>query len=84
MSGLQVTMTPEGSLSMVELDALILALKSRSVKEVLHAKEAAAFLGISESKLYRMDKKVVPYHKLQGLEARLYLTAELLEYIKKS
>lgn len=82
--GLQVTMTPEGTLSIVDLDTLILAVRERVVKEVLHVEEAAELLGISKSTLYRIPKESLPYHYLKGLEGRLYLRSEIIEKIRKS
>ena len=70
------------SFNLKDLNTLVVALKRfGESKEVMHTKEAAAFLGISVSKLYRM--KNLPYHRLEGLEGRLFLRSELIDYIKK-
>ena len=85
MSGLQVAMIPEGKYSQTELGTLITELERfYKGKEVMHTKEAAAFLGIGVTTLYRIPKTSLPYHKIEGLEGRLYLRSELLHSIRNS
>lgn len=80
-----IQMQPEGMFSVKDLDTFLFELERRwKVKEVMHVKECADYLGISVSKLYRLPKSVLPYHQLEGLEGRLYLRSEVIEYIKKS
>lgn len=78
----QVQFIPEGTYSIKDLDTLIIALETRiHAREVMHTQQAADFLGISKQTLYRSK---FPFHKVEGLEGRLYLRTELIERIKKS
>lgn len=77
-----IAMKPEGRYANADLERLLNELKEYAgFPEVLHQQDAANFLGISYSKLRRMDN--VPYHKLPGLSGRIYLKSELLTYITK-
>lgn len=77
----QVRFIPEGTFSNKDLHRLLVELSAfLDQKEVMHVKEAAAFLGISRSTLYRTN---IPYHTLEGMEGRLYLKSELIDFIKK-
>lgn len=85
MSTPQIQLVPEGQFSNKDLDAFLFELERRwKSKEILHVQEAADYLGISKSKLYRMPKEVFPYHEVEGMAGRLYLKSELLNAIKKS
>lgn len=80
----QVEFIPNGQWSVKDLDTLILALETRvKAKEVMHAKEAAAFIGISLRKLYEIPKEVFPFHEVPGLKGRLYLRSELIEKVRR-
>lgn len=80
-----IQMLPHGQYSPIDLDKFLVELELRfKQKEVLHTKEAAAFLGVAERTLYRLPKETVPYHKIEGLEGRLYLRSELIDLIRKS
>lgn len=69
------------SFSLKDLDKFIIAIERRiASKEIMHPKEAAAYLGISLATLYRL--KSIPYHKLEDLEGRLYLRSEIIEKIR--
>lgn len=77
-----IQMIPDGRYSNPDLERLANELREYvSWPEVMHTKEAAKFLGISESKLYRVD--TIPSHKVPGLSQKVYLKSELIEYIKK-
>lgn len=49
-------------------------------KEVMHAKEAAAFMGIGMTSLYKCQ---APFHQIKGIAGLIYLRSELIEVIKK-
>lgn len=77
----QIHFTPEGAFSNKDLHRLLIELRAfMDHKEVMHTKEAAAFLGVSRSTLYRTK---CPYHTLEGMEGRLYLKDELIDFIRK-
>lgn len=90
MSGLQVHMVPNNSiLSEVELDKIILALQARVghhlEEKIMHRKDVAAFLGIGTRQVDKLSNAgKLPYHRLDGLAAKLYLRSELIQLIKKS
>lgn len=76
-----VQMLPEGRYASKDLERLANELiEYVRYPEVMHQQEAANFLGISYSKLRRMD---VPSHKMPKLKGRVYLKSELFDYIKK-
>lgn len=77
-----IQLKPEGRFSNKDLEALATELRDcLGFPEVLHQQDAARFLGISYSKLRRLDR--VPAHKIPGLKGTIYLKSELLEFIKK-
>lgn len=77
-----VNMIPEGQFSNKDLERLLIELDARAKqKEVMHTKEAAAFLGIGVTSIYKV--KDLPYHTLPGLEGRVYLKDELIDFIRK-
>lgn len=70
------------SFNLRDLKTLIIAIERfMESKEVMHTQEAADFLGISASKLYRMDN--VPHHKVPGFSGKVFLRSELIDYIKR-
>ena len=83
MSTPVIQMQPEGMFSIKDLDKFLFELERRwRSKDILHHDEAAEYLGISSSKLYRIPKSVLPYHEVEGLKGRLYLKSELIDKIK--
>lgn len=77
-----IQMKPAGQYSNQDLERLANELRDYvSFPDVLHQQDAANFLGISYSKLRRMDN--VPSHKLPGLSGRIYLKSELIDFIKR-
>jgi hypothetical protein len=76
-----VQLKPEGRYVSSDLERLVNEIKDLAeYPEVMHQQVAANFLGISYSKIRRME---IPSHKLPGLVGRIYLKSELLDFIKK-
>jgi len=79
----------ESLLPTEEIDKIISAVTSRAMslmsEEIMHRKEAAKFLGIGTRQLDKLtnDKKL-PYHRIDGLAAKLYLRSEIIQLIKGS
>lgn len=82
----QIQFTPDGSFSVKDLDRFLFELEARfKAKEVMHRKDAAAYLGVSERTLDRLSVSgVIKYHTLEGLSGKLYLRSEILEKVKAS
>jgi len=77
-----IPMRSEGRYESKDLERLVNELyEHQQHKEVMHAKEAAAFLGIGLTSLYKC--KDIPHHTLPGLEGRIYLKDELIDFIKQ-
>lgn len=77
-----IQMKPEGRYLNADLERLANELADYlGFPEVMDTQTAARFLGISASKLYRIDK--VPSHRMPELRGKIYLKSELIEYIKK-
>ena len=77
---LQVHMIPEGQFQNKDLERLLQELQVIiKGKEVMNAADAAEFMGIGKTTIY---KSSVPYHKLPGIEGRFYLRSEIIQYIK--
>lgn len=77
-----IQMKAEGRYSNPDLERMANELTDYlAVPEVMDTQTAATFLGISASKLYRMDN--VPSHKVPGLKGKRYLKSELINHIKK-
>lgn len=82
-SALQIQMVPDTGFSIKDLDTLIHALETRvKAREIMHIKEAAEYLGLSESRLYRIPKQVIPYHEIPGIRGRFYIREEIKNKIK--
>jgi len=81
----QVQFIPETQYSKVDLDRFLFELEARfKQKEVMHCKEAAAFLGISVRQLNNLASAgKLKYHRLDGLKGKLFLRTEILEAVKK-
>lgn len=70
------------SFNLHDLKTLIVAIERfAESKQVMHAEDAAAFLGISERTLNRLIGSL-PSHKLEGI-GRVWLKSELIDYIKR-
>lgn len=77
-----IHLKPEGRYTDKDLERLVSDLAEVvKQKEVLHPKEAAEFMGISMTSLYKCD---APHHKIKGIQGRVYLRCELIDFIKKS
>jgi hypothetical protein len=70
------------SFDLKDLNTSITAVKRLTdAREVMHPKEAAAFIGTGVTSLYKC--KNIPHHKLPGLEGRLKYRSELIDFIKR-
>ena len=78
-----IQMRPDGRYQNQDLQRLVEEL-AEVVKqqEVMRTKEAAAFLGISQSQLYRIQS-CLPSHQVPGIAGRIFLRSELIDFIKK-
>jgi hypothetical protein len=81
--------TTQSVLSQADLDRLIHAIQLRvqqvQEEQIMHRKEAAKFLGIGTRQLDKLtNASKLPYHRIEGLAAKLYLRTELLEHVKRS
>jgi hypothetical protein len=75
-------MNPEGMFSIKDLDRFLFEAERRfKQKEVMNPKEAAQFIGVSVATLYKSE---VPFHKIPGIDRRLYLKSEIIQVIKSS
>lgn len=80
MARIKLQAVPDEYYSIEDVDRLLKALVDRmNAEAVMHAKEVAAFLGVSERTVFRSE---LPFHKVKGL-GRVYLRSEIIEYIKK-
>ena len=76
-----IQMLPEGRYTSKDLERLANELiEYVKYPDVMHTKEAAAFLDVSQAQLYRTPN--IPSHKIPGI-GRVYLKSELIDYIKK-
>ena len=58
------------SFDLKDLNTLVIALQRfADFKEVMHPKEAAAFMGIGTTSLYKSE---APYHKIKGMAGSIY------------
>lgn len=82
----QVHFVPDGQYSKIDLDRFLFELESRfKQKEVMHRKEAAAFLGISTRQLDSLcSLGSIKYHRIEGLSGKIFLRSELLDTVKRS
>lgn len=80
MSTPVIIMKPEGRFTNHDLELLLSEMREFVMreKEVMHVKEVAALLGVTERTVYT----TVPSHKVPGL-GRVYLRSEIIDYIKK-
>lgn len=77
-----IQLVPAGQFSIKDLDKFLFELELRfKQKEVMHRKEAAAFIGVN---VRTLDRSNIPYHTVEGLSGKLYLRSEMLEHIKNS
>lgn len=78
-----IQLKPEGQFINKDLERLLIELREIAhAPEVMDTQQAAAFLGISASKLYRMDN--IPSHRVPKISGKVFLRSELIDYIKKS
>lgn len=75
-----IQMKPEGRYSNPDLERLVIEMSEVvKQKEVMHAKEAADFIGVSERQIYRIPN--IPSHKVSGV-GRVFLRDELIDFIR--
>lgn len=76
-----IQLNPTGRYSHQELETFVSEIRTyvEREKEVMHAKEVAAFLGVSERTVFRSE---LPFHKVKGF-GRIYLRSEVIDFIKK-
>lgn len=81
-----VQFVPEGQFSTKDLDIFLRELDMRfKQKEVMHRKEVADYMGLSERTVDRLSKPGgLPFHTIEGLSGKLYLRQEIIDYIKRS
>lgn len=81
-----INMVPDGQWPAAELDKLIHALETRIMenREVLRIEQATSFLGVSRKTVDNMCRRGLPFHRIPGLDGKVFLRSELLDYIKKS
>jgi excisionase family DNA binding protein len=85
----EIQFVPDGQ-NYKDIDRLIFAIQGRlgklfMVEKPMHRKDAAVYLGIAVRTLDQLtsDGKI-PFHRIDGISAKLYLPSELHEHIRKS
>ena len=54
-------------------------------KEILNTHEAAKFLGVSVSQIYRLSSKgKIPFHKAGGKKLSFFLRSELVDWVRNN
>ena len=81
-----INMVPDGQWPATELDKLIHALEARilETREVLRIEQMTDFFGVSRKTVDNMCRRGLPFHRVPGLNGKVFLRSELIDYIKKS
>ena len=81
-----INMVPDGQWPATELDKLIHALEARilETREVLRIEQMTEFFGVSRKTVDNMCRRGLPFHRVPGLNGKVFLRSELIDYIKKS
>jgi excisionase family DNA binding protein len=82
----QIQLIPEGKFNIEDLDLFLFELERRfQAKEVMTRKEVAKYIGVSERTVDRLSNEgVLPFHRLEGLNVKLYLREEIKAAIKNA